>query len=77
MKNKGKDEAEVLVQEQAQEKVNHKEKIKNAKRESERTFPGVDYEQTRRSKIVSRAVGRCAATSVDHLRCAAVLQRNT
>jgi len=29
---------------------------------------------TRRSKIVSRAVARRAGTSVDHLRCAAVLK---
>ena len=29
---------------------------------------------TRRSTIVSRAVARCAATSVDHLQCAVVLR---
>ena len=40
-------------------------------------YRNLKYNKTRRSKIVSRAVGRCAATRVDHLRCAAVLQRNT
>ena len=34
-------------------------------------------ENRKRSKMVSQAVGRCAATSIDHLRCAAVLKINT
>ena len=40
----------------------------------QRFSPKLNYTKTRRSKIVSRAVARRAATIVDHLWCAAVLK---